>query len=120
MSLYFGVFKPTRKGVGGNLSEAKIMKRCRDAKDLAMAEYADRGYDVTASDNKTFCFLATDKAMTHECKVRVVVDRITPQDIEIITKLRILPNQRKEIMCRPFGKKQWIRRIYDHLNNLCQ
>jgi len=102
------------------MSEEKNAQRIRDAKDSAMAEYLDRGYDVSPSDNKKYCFSAMDKAKTHECKVRVVVDHITSQDVEIITKLPILPNQRKEIMCRQFGRKKWVRRIYDHLNNLCQ
>ena len=102
------------------MSEDAVKKRLRDAKYSAMTDYRVRGYQVNPSDNQLFCFSATDKARTHECKVRVVIDEISNEDREIIKNTIILSNQRKEIMCRPYGSKDWLREIYDCLNNLCQ
>ena len=102
------------------MSEEAIKKRLRDAKMTAMEDYKDRGYQVSPSDNLLFCFSATDKARTHECKVRVVIDKISLDDRLIMDSIIILPNQRKEIMCRPYRANYWIREVYDHLNNSCQ
>jgi len=94
--------------------------RLNDAKKAAMQDYKNRGFQVDPSNNHRFCFSATDRARTHECKVRVVIDEITVEDRSIIKDLIILQNQRKEIMCRKYASSHWIREIYDHLNNRCQ
>jgi hypothetical protein len=102
------------------MSEEAIKRRCADAKQKVMQEYRDRGYDVKKSDNEKVCFIATDKALTHECEVRVCIDQITDQDVKIMLALSALPNQRKVIECRLAGSSRRITRVYDHLNNLCQ
>ena len=102
------------------MGEEAVKKRLREAKSAAMEDYRSRGYQVSPSDNRLFCFSATDIAKTHECKVRVVVGNITDEDRKIVHNLIILPNQRKEIMCRPYKANRWIREIFDHQNNSCQ
>lgn len=100
-----------------------IKSRIADAKESAKEYYQSMGYRILNSDNETICFTAVDMAGTHERKVRVVVDKITEQDIKLILSLRIPPNGTKEIICRLYNAKSWKncpKRIYDFLNNLCQ
>jgi hypothetical protein len=100
------------------MSENPYKRRCREAKGQAMQEYLENGFLVYPSDNTVICFTARDKAKTHTALVRVVLDSISKQDVELIGAVPAWPHERKVIMCR--HSKGWVRRVYDHLNNLCQ
>lgn len=102
------------------MSDERVKRRVADVKRDAMAHYANMGYAILPSNNDIICFSAVDKAGTHERKVRVTVDEITKRDVDLLLSLRIPPNQTKEIICRPYGSRGWKKRIYDHLNVLCQ
>lgn len=102
------------------MPDEAVKRRQDDAKKSAMKDYEDRHYKVLPSDNTIICFSAVSCAGTHEIKVRVCVDRIKDRDRELIFALRVPANQSKEIMCRPYKRRGWIRELYDHLNNLCQ
>lgn len=102
------------------MSEEAIKRRLADAKQKVMQEYRDRGYDVKKSDNEKVCFVATDKALTHGCEVRVCIDEITEHDVNVMFALSTLPNQRKVIECCLAHSSRRITHVYDHLNNPCQ
>ena len=102
------------------MSDEAIKRRLDDAKRSAMLDYRDRHYQVLPSDNGIICFSAVFRSGTHEVKVRVCVDKIRDEDRKLILGLRVPPNQSKEIMCRPYGQRAWIRELYDYMNNLCQ
>jgi len=100
-----------------------IVRRIREAKEAAISDFREMGYDIIKSDNEIFCFIASKAAgpaMLHECKVRVVVDEITDRDQSLVKKQRLLPSQTKLILCRKFGHKKFIRIEFDYLNNPCQ
>jgi len=101
------------------MSNEAIKRRIFDAKQRAKQKFLDVGYIVYNSDNEIFCFIA-NKIGCHECKVRVVVDKITDQDIELVRAQRILLGQTKAIWCRKYGCSDWVKLEFDHLNNSCQ
>jgi hypothetical protein len=100
-----------------------IVRRIREAKESAIADFREMGYEIIKSDNEVFCFIASKAAgptVLHECKVRVVVDKITDHDQSLVKRQRLLPSQTKVILCREFGHKKFIRIELDYLNNPCQ
>jgi len=99
------------------MPDETIKRRTADAKKAAKAKFKDMKFDIINSDNHIFCFVAS-KSGIYETKVRVVVDEIKKEDIEIIKSIKILPNQTKEIWCRPYGSRGWKIMEFDHLNNL--
>jgi len=102
------------------MSEEAIKRRIADAKESAKEKYRGLNFNITNSDNEVFCFIATSKAGIYEAKVRVVVDKISEEDVCIVKKMRILPNQTKAILCRPYKSRKWKTLEFDHLNNICQ
>ena len=102
------------------MSDDKRKRRLYDVKEDFKNYYREWGYRIINSDNEIVCFIAKDNAGTHDTWVRVAIDNISDYDKKMIEKLRIMPNQRKEIICRPHSAKKPIRLIYDYLNNLCQ
>jgi len=101
------------------MSEEAVKRRIADAKKSAKRKCRDLGYDIINSDNEIFCFTACIAGI-YERKIRIVVDEVTKGDKELIEKIRILPNQTKEIWCRPYNSKRWKTLRFDHSNNLCQ
>jgi len=101
------------------MSEETIKRRVADAKESAKEKYRGLKFDIINSDNEVFCFIAS-KAGIYEAKIRVVVDKISEEDISIVKKTRILPNQTKAILCRPYKSRKWSTLEFDHLNNSCQ
>jgi hypothetical protein len=102
------------------MSDEAIKDRMGYAKESAMQDYRDRHYIVIPSDNGIICFSAVHTSGNHEIKVRVTIDKITELDRTLVFGLRVPPNQCKEIMCKIYDTRKWIRELYDHLNNLCQ
>ena len=101
------------------MSEEATKRRIANAKKSAKKKFRGLKFDIINSDNEVFCFVAS-KSGIYEAKIRVVVDEISEEDINLIKKTRILPNQTKGIWCRPFGSNKWKTLEFDHLNNSCQ
>ena len=101
------------------MGQSSVEDRISYAKKSAKERCRNLGYDVINSDNEIFCFMASIAGI-HERKIRVVVDKITEDDITIVKRFRIPSNQTKEIWCRPYGSRNWKTLIFDYLNNLCQ
>jgi len=101
------------------MSHNSARDRMADAKKSAKKKCQGLRYDIVNSDNEIFCFIASIAGI-YERKIRVVVDEITENDIEIVKKFRIPSNQTKEIWCRPYGSREWEVLQYDYMNNLCQ
>jgi len=99
------------------MSNESERRRVADAKKAAKTKFEEMKFSIINSDNHVFCFVAS-KAGIYETKVRVVVDEIKKEDIDIIKKAKILPNQTKEIWCRPYGSRDWETMEFDYLNNL--
>ncbi len=66
--------------------DPSIKQRLRRAKKAAMELLETSGYDVIESDNRTVCVIGTRKAETR--LIRVVVDGITKEDIDLVKRLR--------------------------------
>jgi hypothetical protein len=98
------------------MTELNVKRRMTDAKKSAKIKFENMGYAIINSDNCVFCFVAS-RAGIYERKIRVVVDKIKDSDINIVKSAKILPNQTKEIWCRPFGSREWETLEFDHLNN---
>ena len=101
------------------MSRSSAEDRIVYAKKSAKQMCKDLGYDIINSDNEIFCFTASIAGI-YERKIRIVVDRVTEEDRGLIEKIRILPNQTKEIWCRPYNSRKWETLRFDHFNNLCQ
>ena len=102
------------------MSEEANTRRLADVKEAIKQEYRERGFLVTNSDNEYVCFIAWDLALTHSEAVRVCTDEITEHDTKMLFKLPSPPSQRKVIECQAYKARKRVKRIYDHLNNLCQ
>jgi len=101
------------------MSHDSVEDRIAYAKKSAKRKCRDLRYDIINSDNEIFCFIASIAGI-YERKIRIVVDEITENDINLVKKFRIPSNQTKEIWCKPYGSREWQTLQYDHLNNLCQ
>ena len=85
----------------------KDKRRIREAKKRAIEMLADVGYDVIPSDNSRVCLTATRD--TEIRFIRIVIDKITPQDMEIMKGLQSPDFSicKKEIWCSPYGSKKF-------------
>ncbi len=84
--------------------EATIKRRTRKAKDRAIEILEDADYDIIVSDNRKVCLTAVRDAEVRF--IRVVVDRVTPQDLRLMEDLQSPRVCKKEIWCAPYrGKK---------------
>jgi len=101
------------------MSDEAVKRRIAHAKESAKQRCRELGYEIINSDNEIFCFIAS-RAGIYERKIRIVLDDIDRQDVELIKRIRILPNQTKEIWCRPFGKRGWKTVELDFENKRCQ
>ena len=97
------------------MSEEAIKRRIRYAKESAKKELKQLHHTITNSDNEIICFTATFGSFL-ERKIRVIVDKITDNDIELIKKYNIISNQTKEIWCKKEDGFEC--KIFDKDNNL--
>ena len=95
--------------------EAAQKRRTAHAKECAKAMFRSVGYDIFNSDNQVYCFTASIGGI-FERKVRVVVDKISQEDKDLVARLRIQNTQTKEIWCRPYNSREWERIILNSQN----
>ena len=84
-----------------------IKRRIREAKKRAAEMLVDVGYDIIPSDNERVCLTATRD--TEVRFIRIVIDKITPKDMELMRSLQS-PGPgvcKKEIWCSPYGSKKF-------------
>jgi len=79
-----------------------IKDRLKYQKAKAKKRYQKMGATIMESDNEVICFTANFR--THEDKVRVVLDRITEDDINAMKEINVYPNQSRQILCAVKGK----------------
>jgi hypothetical protein len=91
-------------------------RRTAYAKEAAKSRFKEMGYSIINSDNHIFCFIAT-RAGIYERKIRVIIDEIKDEDIDLIKKTKIIPSQTKEIWCHPYKSREWKTLGFDHKNN---
>ena len=98
-------------------NESKRIRKISRAKKAAINTFKGVDFKIMNSDNEIFC-LSACKAGILESKVRVVINRITKEDRDLIFSFPILQNQTKEIWCRIEGTKGWKREVYNYRNEL--
>ena len=85
------------------MTETTTKRRIREAKQRASQRLADADYDIIPSTNQNICIVATRDTNTRY--IRIVIDDIKPEDIELIKKIRGPQNCTKEVWCaRKKGK----------------
>jgi hypothetical protein len=97
------------------MPDESIKRRIGKAKQAAKQRCIDLGYEIINCDNEVFCFIA-GRAGIYERKIRVVVDEIADNDVDIIKKARILSSQTKEVWCKLKGQNNWETVELDHNN----
>jgi len=91
------------------MAEEAIKKRLERAKSSAVKILETAGYDIILSDNKKACLIGLRRTETR--LIRVVLDKITDEDIRIIKNLKTHHDVcQKEIWCRR-GSRFEIREI---------
>ena len=107
----------TGTGEASLSTQYKVAKQRRTAhaKEAAKGLFRSVGYDIFNSDNQVYCFTASIGGI-FERKVRVVVDKISQEDKDLVEKLRIQNTQTKEIWCRPYNSREWERVILNSQN----
>lgn len=96
------------------MTEYAIKKRLERAKSSAVKILENAGYDIILSDNKKACFVGLRRTETR--LIRVVLDRITDEDVKIIKELKSHHSVcQKEIWCRR-GLKFEIREISENVS----
>jgi len=86
------------------MPDEAIKRRIREAKKRAIQQLIDTDYDIIPSTNQNICVVATRNTETRY--IRIVVDEIKAEDIELIKKIRSPQTCSKEIWCSPFkGQK---------------
>jgi hypothetical protein len=102
----------------------KYKDRLSDAKKSSRADYEARHYKTYNSDNKLYCFTAikgsANGQAVHKVYVRVVLDKITDQDILAMKAIPCFPHETKVIYCKVYKHQKPIIMEFDFMNNLCQ
>jgi len=80
------------------MSEEAIKKRLTRAKQKAIEHFEAIGYRIVKSDNATFCFIAGRRREARF--IRVVVDKITPADLETVRDFEVPDGCTREIFCQ--------------------
>ena len=80
------------------MPDEAVKQRNRYDKEKAKKELFHDGYKIIECDNKILCLLAT-KEPFYERKIRIVSDEIKENDVEIMRRCGVIPNQSKEIWC---------------------
>ena len=87
------------------MSEEAIVKRLNRAKKAASESLIKTGYKIIPSDNSEFCILGVRKREVR--LIRVVVDKITSRDVEIVEGFELPGICTKEIWCRKLDKQDF-------------
>ncbi len=74
------------------MSEDAVKKRAARAKSAAVTVLRKSGWDIIQSDNTTFCIIATRP--TEVRFIRVVIDKVVPNDQAVVTKIRVPADNR--------------------------
>jgi len=86
------------------MPDEAIKRRIREAKRRAIQRLEEADYDIIPSTNQSVCIVATRNTETRY--IRVVIDEIKTEDIELIRKIRSPQTCSKEIWCSSFkGQK---------------
>lgn len=85
------------------MADFAVKKRMMRAKNKEKKRCEKRGATIINSDNEITCFIANYG--THEDKIRVVLDKITKTDIELMCQINALPNQSRQISCYIRGER---------------
>ena len=80
------------------MSELAVKKRLARAKVKAVVYFRKINYAIIDSDNKTFCFIASRRREMR--LVRVVVDRITDEDVHAARSVDVPDGCTREIFCQ--------------------
>jgi len=87
------------------MSEETVKRRLLRAKRRATDKLIKVGYKIIQSDNNFFCIIATREREIR--MIRVVIDKITEQDIEIIKDWQHPGTCSKEIWCKNLGSQNF-------------
>ena len=80
------------------MGEETVKRRIRRAKERASGVLIKTGYKIVPSDNSEFCILAIRKKEIR--MIRVVIDKITDHDINLIKTFEPPGICTKEIWCK--------------------
>ena len=83
------------------MSDEAIKKRLARAKSQAIDHFLRTGYQIIRSDNGIFCFIASRRRELR-C-IRVVVDKITDQDVRLAREFPAPDSCSREIFCQKAG-----------------
>lgn len=80
------------------MPDESVKRRMRRAKGQAVKRLVGMGYDVVPSDNSRVCVVAFRQSEIR--MVRIVLDRMTPQDQKILASVKGPANCTREIWIR--------------------
>jgi hypothetical protein len=80
------------------VSEPAVKKKQARAKRKAIERFRDVGYDITLLNDSVYSFIASRRRESRY--VRVVVDRITPDDIKLVQGRELPDGCAREIFCQ--------------------
>jgi len=80
------------------MTDVAVKKRLARAKAQAIDHFLRTGYSIIRSDNGIFCFIASRRRELR-C-IRVVVDRITDQDMRLAKEFPAPASCSREIFCQ--------------------
>ncbi len=87
------------------MTDEAIIRRLNRAKSAAISVLEDAKYKIIPSDNSEFCIIGIRKREIR--LIRVVIDKITADDIKIIEDINPPGNCTKEIWCREEWKQKF-------------
>ncbi|UCC39125.1 MAG: hypothetical protein JSV96_15165 [Candidatus Aminicenantes bacterium] len=85
--------------------EKAIKKRLVRAKERAILDLKRIGYKIVPSDNSSFCIIGMRKNETRF--IRIVIDKITDEDIKKVQDYPMSPSCIKEIWCKKIGQQSY-------------
>ena len=80
------------------MSDDPIKRRMARAKRKAIERFRDVGYDITLLNDPVYSFIASRRRESRY--VRVVVDRIAPDDIKLVQGRELPDGCAREIFCQ--------------------
>ena len=88
------------------MTDEAIIRRLNRAKSAAISILEDAKYKIIPSDNSNFCIIGIRKKEIR--LVRVVIDKITEDDVKIVESFDDHPGIcTKEIWCKGEGEKKF-------------
>lgn len=79
------------------MTDEAIKKRIERAKKRAIEHFKKTGYHIVESNNINFCFIASRKREIRF--IRVVIDKITEEDVKKIKEVELPEYCTREIYC---------------------